>query len=131
MTKLSYNQKKLLEKITVVLLALLCIVSGWFFIYSLKKFYIAGELRPAYSLRKKTFVPPPADVADIRTWMTFNYVNVVFKLPPTYLQQQLGITNRYYPNIRIDTYAKYTHMNPKTLLVAVQSAISTYQTSTH
>lgn len=131
MKHLSYEQKKILEKITVVLLTVFCIVSGWFFIYSLKKFYIAGELRSDYNLQRKTFIAPPADVADISTWMTFNYVNVVFKLPPTYLQGQLSITDPHYPNIRIDAYARRTHMNTKTLLTAVQNTISAYQTSTH
>jgi len=44
---------------------------------------------------------PLTDASIIRSWMTFDYVNKLFGLPPEYLQQQLQITNTRYPRLTI------------------------------
>ena len=33
------------------------------------------------------------DVSRIQNWMTFDYITKIFKLPPTYLQQNLQINS--------------------------------------
>ena len=63
----------------------------------------------------------PATVED---WMTFNYLNSVFLLPPLYLAQTLGIQDPSYPNLSIRQYAVRHGLDTGTVLAQVRSAIS-------
>jgi hypothetical protein len=49
---------------------------------------------------------PTSTAAYIQPWMTFDYVNQVFGLPPTYLQDALDIQDARYPNVSIAHYAE-------------------------
>ncbi|MEI6316280.1 MAG: hypothetical protein WCO65_00960 [bacterium] len=62
-------------------------------------------------------------VDEIQPWMTFNYVTVVFKLPPLYLKTALGITDQRYPNIQIGRYAKLNNIDSTLLIKKIQQAI--------
>ena len=62
----------------------------------------------------------------IRSWMTFDYVNKLFALPPNYLQAQLQITNSHYPKLTISSYAKSENLNVATFLGEVETAIRNY-----
>jgi len=128
MKKLSHEQRIFFRKAGVVLLAVLCVLALYWFVSAFRQIYSEGDLRPDYPLRNVPVAPMPATtVTTIDTWMTFNYLNVVFKLPPTYLQKQLKITDPRYPNIRIDGYARRNHLSPETVLHAVQQAIRNYR----
>jgi hypothetical protein len=69
---------------------------------------------------------PASDATTIRTWMTFDYVNKLFALPPEYLQAQLQITDPHYPRLTIASYAKNTSLNQTTLLGEVEAAVRNY-----
>lgn len=43
---------------------------------------------------------------QIRGWMTFRYINLVFNLPPSYLQSALNIKDTRYPNLALDALAR-------------------------
>ena len=70
------------------------------------------------------------DVNDIDTWMTFDYLNTVFKLPPKYLQHALAITDPSYPNIHIGRFAKDSHQTLAAALAQVRAAIQAYGSGT-
>ena len=76
-----------------------------------------------------------SDASNIRTWMTFDYVNKLFSLPLNYLKSTLSISSTAYPKLTIGAFAKQTHANASSTLVNIQSAVRQYlmnaaQTST-
>jgi hypothetical protein len=77
------------------------------------------------SAKLKTADAPSVD--SIQPWMTFDYVNVVYKLPTNYLKQILGISNSKYPNVRIDTYGKQSGIDQTLLLTTIKKYVTTYQ----
>jgi hypothetical protein len=68
-----------------------------------------------------------SQASDIRPWMTFDYVNHLFGLPPAYLQAALGITDPRYPHLTISEF--FEHESPgeqPSSLDAVQDAVRAY-----
>lgn len=124
--KSAHQQKKLFRIIGIVFLSALCAASLILFIITLRQLYTAGELQPSYDLKGPVHVHRTVTVATIMPWMTFNYLNVVFKLPPLYLQNALAITDSHYPNLRIDTYTKEHRLNSVFFLQNLQKAITSY-----
>lgn len=61
--------------------------------------------------------------ADIQPWMTFSYINFVFKLPPGYLQSALAITDSRYPNIQIARYVRLQRLSLEQFLLEVRQAV--------
>jgi hypothetical protein len=72
----------------------------------------------------------PGDADTIRSWMTFNYVNKLFALPPNYLEMQLQINDAHYPQLTIAGYASAAHLDATTFLASVENAVRDYATST-
>jgi hypothetical protein len=68
--------------------------------------------------------------ATIQDWMTFNYLNAVFKLPPTYLENTLTIQDTHYPDISIRGYARAHGIDAGTFLGEVQDTLKAYAAST-
>jgi hypothetical protein len=66
------------------------------------------------------------DTAVIRTWMTFDYVNRLFVLPPEYLKTQLGITDASYPKLTIGRFARDISQPASTTLMDIQNAVGQY-----
>lgn len=66
------------------------------------------------------------EIGDIDTWMTFEYINTVFKLPTDYLKNTLGITDRQYPKIHIGKYARQEDASADIILENVRAAVSAY-----
>lgn len=63
---------------------------------------------------------------DIQSWMTFAYINFVFKLPTSYLQGTLHISDPRYPNVQIRRYARDTNLDELQLTISVQHVVSAY-----
>ena len=62
----------------------------------------------------------------IRSWMTFDYLNKLFNLPPQYLKTQLAIPDPAYPTLTISKFAKDIHETPSSTLQATQDAVRQY-----
>ena len=62
------------------------------------------------------------DAALIQAWMTFDYVNHLFGLPPRYLQAGLSITDARYPHLTISRYAKDSGTSSAAFLTEVQDS---------
>ena len=74
--------------------------------------------RPYFS---RTHAPLTAsDVSIIQSWMTLDYVNRIFALPPDMLKTTLSITD-----------ARYPRMPVATLLQRTKDAVQAYLSSTH
>jgi len=66
------------------------------------------------------------DVGTIDSWMTFDYLNHIFNLPPAYLQNNLPITNTRYPHLTIRHYARLQQLDAAQFLSQVRAAVRTY-----
>ena len=66
------------------------------------------------------------DVGSIQTWMTFDYINHLFNLPPDYLKNSLSITNSRYPRLTIAKYAVSENTNSNISLLKVQNVIKSF-----
>ncbi|MCX6712150.1 MAG: hypothetical protein NT041_00475 [Candidatus Vogelbacteria bacterium] len=80
--------------------------------------------------------PPPgrhqpwnaAETARIQPWLTFDYINFVFRLPPNYLAGKLPVPDSRYPNISIEKYADRHNLDQKQFLTDLKAAIQDYLT---
>ncbi len=99
-------------------LVLACLVAGaaWLDLRNDQPQSRAAHHRWEYSVQ-------PATIED---WMTFNYLNVVFKLPSGYLKTALSIQDSRYPDISIRQYAEYIGVDPAAFLAQVQHTLATY-----
>ncbi|MEO5645911.1 MAG: hypothetical protein ABIO57_02480 [Candidatus Paceibacterota bacterium] len=123
-----------LHSITIVLIVLLVVltIAIKYFIYSFEESFIEGDLhRPEIQHVDKKVTPTQKtsqlEIDAIQSWMTFDYVNVAYKLPANYLKDILGINTPKYPNVRIDTYAKQSNIDQSLLLTTVQHYVRVYQ----
>lgn len=68
----------------------------------------------------------PADAEYIESWMTFDYLNTAFKLPPQYLSRTLKIDDPRYPHLSIGRFARDTGTTTPATLDAVRAAVRVY-----
>lgn len=68
------------------------------------------------------------DPSFIESWMTFGYINQVYSLPPTFLQERLSIVDSKYPTVQIARYAKKNEIPIDVFLNNVRQAVSQYMT---
>src|ERR1035437_6268606 len=109
MKKIYRTIRKYTQVVAVILLIILLLLTTKYFIHSIKIYYNEGELHPHYKSVRSSVYNETKDqkLAQLASWMTFDYINVVFGIPPDYLKTNLNITDPGYPNIRIDRYAKH------------------------
>ena len=114
----------------LVIIFLILIIAGAIF-------YISFSRRPSYIYRPvrrffSNHIHRPINVNDINTvqsWMTFDYVNKVFKLPSDYLKNILGVSDSSYPYETIGHYARSKKEKFSVVLTQVQEALHNYLTS--
>ena len=89
--------------ILIAVLAFLCVL--FFRDYSQLE-RATGMPTPAQIWRARTLTRAPLslqDVGIVRSWMTFDYLNRVFRLPPGYLKDALHISDARYPHLSLET----------------------------
>ena len=69
-----------------------------------------------------------ADASSTQVWMTFDYIDHVFALPPDYLKTTLGTTDSRYPRLTIAQYAKDAGLPANVILLKVQDSIRSFST---
>lgn len=127
MEKNREHKKRVTKTTIVVSLALFFLISLIWFTSTFKQLYRTGNLEVDYSITgHPTRLHRPITISDIKIWMTFDYLNVIFKLDPLYLKNTLAITNSKYPNISIEAYARRNRINPQVLLHNIEQAIINY-----
>lgn len=67
-----------------------------------------------------------SDVTFVRSWMTFDYINRLFQLPASYLQDQLSITDPRYPKMSISSYASHARIDVTPFISELDAAITNY-----
>ncbi len=66
------------------------------------------------------------DVSVIRSWMTFDYLNNLFAVPPEYLKTQLSVKDPTYPKLTIGKFAKDIGQPASSTLEEAQNAVRQY-----
>ncbi len=70
--------------------------------------------------------PTASDVGIVASWMTFDYINKLFSVPPAYLETGLNISDSRYPQISLSGYARSRKINVAVFVSEVQSALHNY-----
>lgn len=116
------------KKIIAISLILICLVSlAWFF-SNIRRSYKSGTLQTEYRINHghPIHLPTNLNPNSINNWMTFDYLNVVFKLPPDYLKNNLKINDPRYPNISLNHYIRENNFNSSIFLHNIQNLIINY-----
>ncbi len=102
------------------------------------EWHLALRAHPAESIRSAlsgfvaTHGPLTADeVGVIRPWMTFDYVNTLFGLPPEFLRDSFKIEDPSYPMLTLGHYAGETGYNEAEFMNAVEAAIANHLDQSH
>ena len=126
---LSKEQSTLKLKIIFVILILVLVSLFVLLIQQYKNIQSLNYTNPRQFLNRPFNKPKPLNITDvnsIQSWMTFDYINHVFLLPPEYLRTVLLITNNRYPKITIIQYSKDIKSTQNDTLIKVQNAIKNF-----
>lgn len=108
----------------IFILVFLCAFELDAILRGLRSTYLPDDLSVRYQhgqmIREQDIEQP----SEIQPWMTFQYVNFIFKLPPTYLEGSLGIPASQYPNIQIVRYARMHDLPLNAFLQEVQAKVA-------
>lgn len=69
------------------------------------------------------------DVSYISSWMTFDYITKVFKLPATYLKDTLKINDSKYPFVTLEQYAETIGTSTSAIIGSTQEVLRKYLAS--
>jgi len=67
--------------------------------------------------------PTQSDIAFLRSWMTFDYINHLFRLPPGYLAGKLSISDSHYPRLTISSYITHNHLDGAMVMRELEDAL--------
>jgi hypothetical protein len=117
--------------ILILLVAIIIVLFGLLFL-QFNVFRQSGGFRlhqpwQNFGQYRRTF--GPADVKEVQSWMTFDYINKVFNLPPEYLKNKFSISDSKYPRISLAGYAKNHNIDISNFLSEVKDAIVNYSNS--
>ncbi len=91
-----------------------------------------ADVRDALSGFVAKHGPLTADeVGVIRPWMTFDYVNTLFALPPDFLKDSFRIDDPSYPMLTLGRYAGEAGYGQTEFLTAVEAAIANHLAPLH
>jgi hypothetical protein len=113
----------LLVAIFVLLLLVLLLIAQY---QGLKRENLIPQHHSILLSLKRSGTLAPQDANLIGTWMTFDYIDYLFSLSPSYLQTALSIDDPRYPHLTIEEYAEDAHLNLNGTLGAVQAAVRSY-----
>jgi hypothetical protein len=116
----------------IIFLAIVLVVLFVFFVrqyVSLRRADVISARESWISAAVKNHGPATvSDIGFVRSWMTFDYVNKLFNIPPDYLKTSLSISDARYPKISIAEYAKDDHLDTPVFLSDVLGALHNYLT---
>jgi hypothetical protein len=113
--------------VIAVLVILLLALVVWFSadVVSLKK---QGVFTPVATRIHRPFLSKPTIAASqIQNWMTFGYIEHVYKIPESYLQTQLNSTSALQTNNTLNTYAASSNLDSAAFVEKIRSIVAAYQ----
>ena len=66
------------------------------------------------------------NIGLIRNWMTFDYINRLFNIPPSYFETKLNVTSTNYPRITIKSVAKQNNADQSDFILHIQNLVREY-----
>jgi hypothetical protein len=121
-------------KYAIMLLAVLLLILGFFLVrnyVSLRRAQIINAREFQLSALLKSHSPVTAnDATVIRPWMTFDYINTLFNIPPDYLKNSLSISDPSYPKLSLYGYANHQRVNITMVVSDVESSTRNYLMAT-
>ncbi len=125
MDKIKKHKDKILVTLLVVSFSW-AILSAFMFFSDYERLHRGGFLPGPHSWGPQTrnHVPSEKDVERLKPWVTFAFVNKVFKLPPEFLKEALHITDTKYPNLTVEAVAKSQHVDSAILLQTLKTTLS-------
>ncbi|MEI6378218.1 MAG: hypothetical protein WCO55_01025 [Candidatus Falkowbacteria bacterium] len=66
------------------------------------------------------------DVDKIASWMTFSYVNTIFRLPNDYLKNSLQINDKRYPNLTISRWIRGNRLDAAQSVKQIKQTVANY-----
>lgn len=67
-----------------------------------------------------------SDIAFVRSWMTFDYINKLFKTPSNYMKTTLNIADTRYPRLTVSNWAKESKLSSSAAMGELQDALRQY-----
>jgi len=122
-----------IKYVLIVLAILLVALCVFLFIQyqSLRREQLIGGRTSFLSALRRDHGPLGAnDIATIRPWMTFDYVNYLFAVPPDYVRTTLNITDPRYPHLTISTFTVQVEDALRSYLGHAATSTSTTSSST-
>jgi hypothetical protein len=118
-----HKVKIILQWALLVILTGVLAVSLYIFVGKLETLRLHGYFRARFrhQITAQKITPD-----QIRDWMTFRYLNMVFGLPPAYLQTALNIKNIHYPNVSLEALAKQQNQNSAQILAKTVTAVKNF-----
>jgi len=121
-------KNKYLNHAFIILLVVLLVVFSFFLVKSIWSIRRAGIMNQhktltEFFLNHKTSIN---DVNYIENWMTFHYINFIFKIPENYFKDTLYIDDVRYPNIPLWKYTKEKNIDPLSFLNQVKNALTKF-----
>ena len=116
----SFKKLKIVTTITFAVLLCIFILAGSF---ALK------NKRPAFKNYVNNHRHRPVLIKDpsyASAWMTFDYINKVFDLPPYYLQEEMNIQDSKYPFITVKQYSQKTKIPNDVLITETRDAFQRF-----
>ena len=119
------TDKASIRSILIIVLGIFCVLEVVLLVGNVHQ--ILSEDRHAFDVREERLTHSRAHIAtpdDIQSWMTFGYINFIFKIPDSYLQNRLGIVDAKYPRIQIQKYAREHKLDVGVLLTAIKQSLA-------
>lgn len=115
--------KIIIQWVILVILTAILAISLYYFVSNLESLRLHGYIRSHF---RRQITAQKITPDQIRGWMTLRYINTVFGLPPSYLQNALKITDSRYPNLSLDSLAKQQKVSPADLLAKTANAVKNF-----
>jgi len=109
------------------------IISLFFLVHTYRQLHRQGLLSPRRPSQFFRNTPPDYNArrlqesSQVKDWMTFGFVNHVFGLPSEYFQTKLNISDKKYPDLSINSWAKQSNQDAQKLTGEIINLIRNYQ----
>ncbi len=118
------DRSYLLRNIAIIVLFLFCFFEVRSIVVDLHEKHESGDFYRRGRVVRSVDLSTPD---EIQPWMTFHYINFVFKLPDSYLSSTLGLAGDQYPNIQITRYARLYQLDLTELMTQIKDAVRQQQ----
>ncbi len=119
----SHKVRVFLQWLVLALLVAVVAITLYQTVNNFETLRLRGNIQPR---RRHNQARLAANPDQIQGWMTFRYINLVFRLPPDYLKTQLIISDTRYPNLLLGSAAKEQKISSAQIIAKTIAAVKNY-----